>query len=73
MSRKVAGFNHGSGKVFHLKVSFKELLTKTLACSALRCVRSILKYYHLRYISGNNVDQKQVLDGNLKQDFSRAI
>ena len=38
VSQKEAGFNHGSGKVFHLKVPIRELLTKTWACSALRCL-----------------------------------
>ena len=37
-SRKVEGSNHGTGKVFHLVVSLKWLLTKSLACSTLNCV-----------------------------------
>ena len=93
-SRKVAGFNHGSGKKFLLTVSIKGPLSKTWACSALRCLcerhfKVLSPALHLwknvpnvnknqrpcraKNLAINNVDQKQVLDGNMKQDFSCAI
>ena len=37
-SRKVEGSNHDTGKVFHLEISVKWLLTKSLACSTVNCV-----------------------------------
>ena len=94
MSRKVAGFNHCPSKKFLLKVSIRLLLTKTWACSALRCLcekhfKVLSPALHLwknvpdldenqtrcwaKNLAINNVDQKQVLDGNMKQDFSCAI
>ena len=94
VSRKEAGFNHGSGKVFHLKVPIRLLLTKTWACSALRCLcekhfNVLSPALHLwknvpdlnknqrpcraKNLAINYVDQKQVIDGNLKQGFLRAI
>ena len=37
-SRKVEGSNPDTGKDFHLEISVKWLLTKSLACSTVNCV-----------------------------------